>query len=93
MSMMPGRAITLEPRFVRQKDGLRPFQKAAIGALANNQARLVFLEAPVGVGKSHLLRLLVEGPLDRPLILTFPTKILMQAQVGLLKRTFPGASH
>jgi hypothetical protein len=40
-----------------------------------------------------LIRPLVEGPLDRPLILTFPTKILMQAQAALLKRTFPGASH
>ncbi|NLI75619.1 MAG: type I-D CRISPR-associated helicase Cas3' [Candidatus Riflebacteria bacterium] len=92
MNALPGCHITLEPRYVRQEGNLRPFQAATLEALAGT-ARLVFLEAPVGAGKSHLLRPFLAGALERPLVLTFPTKILMQAQVGLLRREFPRASH
>jgi CRISPR/Cas system-associated endonuclease/helicase Cas3 len=83
------------PRFVRQdKDGFRPFQKATLEAL-QSKAQLIIVEAPVGAGKSYIIRRIVED--DRlsgyPTILTYPTKILMNAQINALKKEFPDIRH
>jgi CRISPR-associated helicase Cas3 len=77
--------IKIGPRFIKQdKDGFRPFQSQTLEAIRNSDAKLVFVEAPVGAGKSHLIRKLLEvREFERkPLIFTYPTKILMESQIG-----------
>ena len=80
--------IVLSPRYVKQDaDGLRPFQRQALEAIRKSDAQLIFVEAPVGAGKSYIIRSLL-GMREferRPLILTYPTKILMEAQVAALE--------
>ena len=43
--------IQIEPRYVKQKDEIRPFQRETIEAIKNSDARLIFVEVPVGLGK------------------------------------------
>ncbi|NPV14976.1 type I-D CRISPR-associated helicase Cas3' [candidate division WOR-3 bacterium] len=79
--------LHISPRFVKQgDDGLRPFQKQIIELLTNSDAKLIFVEAPVGSGKSHVIRKLLElNSFERiPLVFTYPTKILMETQVRSL---------
>ncbi len=80
--------MNIKPRYVKQnKAGLRPFQQNALEAIKNSEARLIFIEAPVGAGKSYIIRTLL-GMKEferRPLILTYPTKILMETQVAALE--------
>lgn len=84
-------SIHIGPRYVKQDtSGLRPFQREALEAIKNSAARLIFVEAPVGAGKSYIIRSLL-GMREferRPLILTYPTKILMEAQVAALESEF-----
>lgn len=81
----------IDPRYVQQgRDGLRPFQRRALDAIRSSTARMIFVEAPVGAGKSFIIRSLL-GMKEfkrRPLILTYPTKILMEAQVAALEEEF-----
>ena len=83
--------LTISPRYVKQEaGGLRPFQREALEAIKNSDARLIFVEAPVAAGKSYIIRSLL-GMREferRPLILTYPTKILMEAQVAALESEF-----
>lgn len=88
--------IKIGPRFVRQdKDGFRPFQRQTLEAIKNSYARLIFVEAPVGAGKSYIIRRIVENDdlSGFPIILTYPTKILMNAQINALKKEFPNIRH
>jgi hypothetical protein len=43
------RSLIIGPRYVKQDtSGLRPFQREALEAIKNSDARLIFVEAPVG---------------------------------------------
>ncbi len=81
-------------RTVKEHNGLRPFQKSTLDALRSN-ARLLSVEAPVGAGKSYIIRRIVEDEhlAGRPIILTYPTKILMSAQVNALKKEFKNVKY
>lgn len=75
-------------------NGIRPFQRATIDTL-NSSKKIVVVEAPVGAGKSYIIRRIVENEhlAGRPIILTYPTKILMSAQVNALKKEFGNVRH
>lgn len=77
--------IKILPRYVKQIDGIRPFQKETIDRIIReNSPSLLFVEAPVGAGKSYIIKRLIEQSKieSRPLILCYPTKILMESQVA-----------
>mgnify|MGYP000052911841 CR=1 FL=1 len=78
--------IVIHPRTVKQKDGFRPFQKQTLEAL-KSQSKLILVEAPVGAGKSHIIyQMLQDNQISKhPIILTYPTKILIQSQINFLK--------
>lgn len=83
--------LKISPRFVRQdKDGVRPFQRQTIDAIKNSNAKLIFVEAPVGAGKSYIIRNLIQDNSlkRRSIILTYPTKILMDSQLESIRRGF-----
>jgi hypothetical protein len=86
--------ILVNSRTVKEYNGLRPFQEATLEALSSNTP-LVLVEAPVGAGKSHIIRRIVEDEhlSGRPVILTYPTKILMSAQINALKKEFNSIRH
>ncbi len=86
--------LSIMARTVKERDRLRPFQKAVLDSL-KSKARLITVEAPVGAGKSYIIRRIVEDEhlSGRPIILTYPTKILMNAQVNALKREFQNIKH
>ncbi len=80
--------LKIGPRFVRQdQDGFRPFQRQTLEAIKNSDARLIFVEAPVGSGKSYIIRNLSQDEhfQRKPIVLTYPTKILMDAQVESMR--------
>jgi CRISPR-associated helicase Cas3 len=78
--------LRISPRAARVDNGLHPFQHQVQEALANANIRIIRVEAPVGSGKSRVIRGLLEHPRDgRMLVLTYPTKILMETQVGALR--------
>lgn len=79
--------ILIRPRYVKKdKNGLRPFQQELLDALSKEE-KIIMVEAPVGAGKTFAVRKLLEiKEFERsPIVLTFPTKILMEAQVSSLK--------
>jgi CRISPR-associated helicase Cas3 len=88
---MGERSLIVQPRCVRSlANGLRPFQAEALKAILGLTARIVFVEAPVGAGKSWVVRELFTSLGERPLVLTYPTRILVQAQIGALRNGLPG---
>lgn len=83
--------LQIGPRYVKQDaDGLRPFQRQALEAIKNSEARLIFIEAPVGSGKSHIIRRLFEEDhlANKAIVLTYPTRILMRAQLESLQMEY-----
>jgi len=80
--------LQIEPRFVKEEDGFRPFQKETLNAIKNSSAEIILVEAPVGSGKSYIIRNLImdEYFKRKPIVLTYPTKILMDSQVGAMKK-------
>ena len=84
--------IMVDPRYVKAGK-YRPFQKETLDSLKSN-AKVVKVEAPVGAGKSHIIRNLLDDEYfqDRNIILTYPTKILMDAQVESIRNEFEGVS-
>jgi CRISPR-associated helicase Cas3 len=86
--------VRIRARAARVENGLHPFQRQVQDALADPRFRIVRVEAPVGSGKSSVIRGLLEQPRDgRILVLTYPTKILMDAQVGALRRELAAAGR
>jgi CRISPR-associated helicase Cas3 len=83
-------SFSVSPRFVKQEGPLRPFQFETIKAIKDSSARLLLVEAPVGSGKSHLFSVLLNDSYfeRKPLIFTYPTKILMEAQIGSMRNSF-----
>ncbi|MFH2049181.1 MAG: type I-D CRISPR-associated helicase Cas3' [bacterium] len=78
-------SIKILPRYVKQINNIRPFQKDTIEKIiGQNSPSLLFVEAPVGAGKSHIIRRFIEQSEieSRPLILCYPTKILMESQIA-----------
>ena len=86
--------LTVDKRTVKEIDGCRAFQKRVIESI-NSDKRLIMAEAPVGAGKSFIVRkMIADKNISRyPVILTFPTKILMDAQVKSLKREIHPVRH
>lgn len=77
------------------ENGFRPFQKETINAIKNPNSKIVIVEAPVGSGKSYIIRNLMQDPdffKRKPIILTYPTKILMDAQISALSKELPNVS-
>ena len=81
--------ISIAQRTVKQNDGFRPFQRATIDAL-NSQVQIIVVEAPVGAGKSHIIRQAVDQ-WSGAVVLTYPTRVLMDAQSKALKNDFPNS--
>jgi len=81
--------LSVMPRTVIEVDGIRPFQKATLDALETS-AKIIMVEAPVGSGKSHIVRQAVER-WNGPVVLTYPTKLLMDNQMTALKQDFPNS--
>ena len=79
--------ISIMPRTVIEQNGLRPFQEETLNALQSD-ARVIVVEAPVGCGKSHIVRQIADK-WQGAVILTYPTKILMDSQRWALKSDFP----
>jgi len=79
--------LSIAGRYVRDINGIRPFQQATLDAL-NTQVQIITVEAPVGSGKSHIVRQIVDR-YPGAVVLTYPTKILMDAQKKALKYDFP----
>jgi CRISPR-associated helicase Cas3 len=86
--------ISVLPRYVKEENRLRPFQKTTLDAI-KSEAKLVIVEAPVGSGKSYIIRRIVEDNSlsGYPIILTYPTKILMNAQINAIKKEFSKIRH
>jgi Ni2+-binding GTPase involved in maturation of urease and hydrogenase len=66
--------LKIGPRFVRQdKEGFRPFQARTLQAIGNPSIKILKVEAPVGAGKSHIIRELIESPIceQKPIVLNF----------------------
>lgn len=85
--------LKILPRYVRLTDnGLRLFQRELIDAILDCNRKIIITEAPVGSGKTFAIKyLLINNLVERkPLILLYPTKILMEAQVSSLKRDVGG---
>src|SRR5262245_6349323 len=86
--------LRIHARAARVENGFHPFQRQVQDALANPSVRILRVEAPVGSGKSRVIRSLLEHPRDgRILVLTYPTKILMDAQVGALRHELSAAGR
>src|SRR5262249_16859006 len=79
--------LQVAARSAKTENGLHPFQRQVLDALADRRVRIIRVQAPVGSGRSRIIRGLLEQPRDgKMLVLTYPTKILMDAQVGALRR-------
>jgi CRISPR-associated helicase Cas3 len=81
-------SANIKSRYVKHIDGLRTFQRHALKKLSDSRLRILFIEAPVGSGKSYIIRNLIKMlPDDKrgKIILTYPTRILMDAQLRALK--------
>jgi len=80
--------IQVLPRYVKEKNGYRPFQREIIESVKNSNKDLIIVESPVGAGKSFIIRKLLEEKIFErsPIVFLYPTKILMEAQVNSIKR-------
>jgi len=80
--------IKILPRYVKENSGWRPFQLQILEAIKNDNINLIIVEAPVGSGKTFIMRKLLEEKIFQrnPIIFLYPTKILMEAQVNSIKR-------
>jgi CRISPR-associated helicase Cas3 len=82
--------MRLLPRKAKVLDGgFHPFQKQTLDSLFNHNS-IVLSEAPVGSGKSRIVREALNRITDRPIVLTYPTRILLQAQIASLQTEMKG---
>jgi len=86
--------LRIDKRTVKEVNGLRIFQKSTLESIKSNK-RLIMVEAPVGAGKSYIVRKMIgdEKISQFPIILTFPTKILMDSQITALKKELYPIKH
>jgi len=86
--MKSGIKLQVDPRFVKEENGFRPFQTETLDAIKNSDAKIILVEAPVGSGKSYIIRnLIIDEYFNRKaIVLTYPTKILMDAQVRAMEK-------
>lgn len=89
--MASTKASHLMPRYARlDADGLHPFQREALSILGGRDTcRILKIEAPVGAGKSCVINRLLHAERCRPVIVTYPTKILINSQLQALRRDDP----
>ncbi|MEW6138825.1 MAG: DEAD/DEAH box helicase [Thermodesulfobacteriota bacterium] len=66
-----------------------PFQEETVKQILEGR-RWILTEAPVGSGKSTIIRESLLQVQNRPIILTYPTRILLQAQVAALRHDIEG---
>lgn len=61
----------------------------------DSTGRIIIVEAPVGAGKSFILRRVIEDHrfCRKPIILTYPTKVLMNTQINVLKKELRNVRH
>ena len=80
--------IKILPRYVKENSGWRPFQLQILEAIKNDNINLIIVEAPVGSGKTFVMRKLLEQKIfeRNPIVFLYPTKILMEAQIGSIQR-------
>lgn len=86
--------LTIDKRTVKEMNGLRVFQKKVLESITSDK-KLIIAEAPVSAGKSFIVRkMIIDDRISRfPVILTFPTKILMDAQIESLKTELTPVKH
>ena len=86
--IIKGMSLQILPRYVKENYGYRPFQLKIIEAVKNGNDNLIIVDAPVGAGKSFVMRKLLEEKIFErsPIIFLYPTKILMEAQISSIKR-------
>lgn len=48
--------IKINPRYVKEENGLRPFQRETLEAIKDSDVKLIFVEAPMGDVSNHLSR-------------------------------------
>ncbi|HBI24352.1 MAG TPA: type I-D CRISPR-associated helicase Cas3' [Nitrospiraceae bacterium] len=80
-------SLLIGQRTVKEIKGMRPFQAATINAL-DSLEQIIIVEAPVGSGKSHIVRQIIDH-WNGAVVLTYPTKILMDTQRSAIKKDFP----
>ena len=80
-------SLSVAQRTVREINGIRPFQKATLDDL-DSKAQIIVVEAPVGAGKSHIVRRAIDH-WQVAVVLIYPTKILMDAQRSAIKSDSP----
>lgn len=85
---MTSNELQIYARAARIEQDLHPFQRAFNAALEDALHRVICVEAPVGAGKSHIVRTVLDRPHDGQIVLTYPTKILMQTQLAALRDEF-----
>ncbi len=85
--MMNNSAIKILGRIAPYNEKkFHPFQQKTLEALFDDQSKIIVVEAPVGSGKSRIIREIAIDPnRSNPIILTYPTKILMETQLASLK--------
>lgn len=65
---------------------MHPFQRQTLYAVSKEESQIIIVEAPVGAGKSRIVRdIATNMHRTEPVILTYPTKILMETQLASLK--------
>ncbi|MCS7231898.1 MAG: type I-D CRISPR-associated helicase Cas3' [Elusimicrobiota bacterium] len=72
---------------VNHTNNLRPFQEELINTIFYGDEKVIIVEAPVGAGKTFVLRYLLTQEFKKRITFVFlyPTKILMESQVKSLK--------
>ena len=93
--MLQGNMIKILKRTVKQKKGLRIFQTRTLESMKKSNNKIIIVEAPVGSGKSFIIKKIIEDEKlsGNPIILTYPTKILMNSQISSLKKQFKNVVH
>lgn len=80
-------ALKIHARYAAyNKMKMHPFQQETLEAVSRDDIQIIIVEAPVGSGKSRIMRNIALDPNRKnPFILTYPTKILMETQLQSLK--------
>ncbi|MDD5089732.1 MAG: type I-D CRISPR-associated helicase Cas3' [Candidatus Wallbacteria bacterium] len=84
--------LKIEGRSVKyDQERRRIFQAQALKAVESSPSKFILVEAPVGAGKSYIFRKVLTA-WNGPVVLTYPTKLLMNQQLRDLRTDYPGAA-
>ena len=83
----PNPQLSVKARAAHIEGGFHPFQRQVAELLADANVRIIRVTAPVGSGKSRIIRDLLHQRTraGQMVVLTYPTKILMESQLGALR--------